>query len=104
MCEHPCAALSDSEEPETWYCPDCGDTFLLEESPEEDDVWTEDCIHWYQYGKLVVTTADPRNPDTPADDCYQQVLAWMDQEQFWPNAWYVQARGDSHLLNLSEGY
>lgn len=27
-CEHPGAVLSDSDEPETWYCPDCGETFI----------------------------------------------------------------------------
>lgn len=27
-CQHPNAVLSDDDDPETWYCPDCSETFI----------------------------------------------------------------------------
>jgi hypothetical protein len=36
-CEHPNAVLSDdTEDPETWYCPDCGETFIHDPDDEEE--------------------------------------------------------------------
>ncbi len=33
-CEHSNAVLSDDNEPETWYCPDCGENFVWSDDDE----------------------------------------------------------------------
>lgn len=86
-------------------CVRCGDPFAADldgqnvcqacdcefEVPEEGDYTTTDHIHWYQYGKLVLTTPDQD---------YAFVKAHMDQERFWPNAWFISDHGNCHLLSL----
>jgi hypothetical protein len=67
----------------------------LDTEPAEDDITTTDHIHWYQYGKLVLTTPDP-------NDCEQQVRRWMEEERFWPNAWFISDHGNAHRLELPE--
>ncbi len=36
-CEHDNAVLSDPEPPATYYCPDCGETFIGAHEEDDDD-------------------------------------------------------------------
>lgn len=59
-----------------------------EESPEEGDYTTEDHEHWYQHGKLAV------------EGDYADVVQHMNQEKFWPNAWFISDHGNAHLITM----
>lgn len=97
-----------------WVCLDGGDEccddcvefvdhsnpVAEENGPEEGDYTTTDHIHWYQDGRLVLTTADRGDPHSPADHAYALVKAHMDGAQFWPNAWFISDHGNAHLINL----
>lgn len=58
--------------------------------PEEGDLTTEDHTNVYQDGKLVLRTT----PETFDQD----VKAYMEKEQFWPNSWFISDHGNAHLL------
>jgi hypothetical protein len=65
------------------------------QEPEEGDLITYDHAKVYQDGKLVLETTPERFA--------QDVKAFMDGEQFWPNIWFISDHGNAHLLtNLSE--
>lgn len=90
---------------ESAYGADEDDTDCVDDSPDDDspdslddadpdspdDYLTYDYVHWYQNGRLVLET-----PDMP----YAAVKAHMDQEQFWPNAWFISDHGNAHLIDL----
>jgi hypothetical protein len=84
---------------QTLSCGTCGVVIETHDEephePCEDDLVTYDHVKVYQYGKVVLETT----PDRFAQD----VLAFMDKEQFWPNVWFVSDHGNAHLLNVSEG-
>jgi hypothetical protein len=62
-------------------------------SPCEDDYVTSDHVHWYQYGKLVLTT--------PIDEDYRPIVKrHMDRNRFWPCAWFVSDHGNYIPLDL----
>lgn len=92
-------------------CPDClgeldEDCVCHECNPPEDnepiegDITSSDHVHWYQYGKLVLTTADPNDKHTPADDYKAQLAAFMNREQYWPNVWWISDHGNAHLITM----
>ncbi len=85
-------------------CADCGEHLYGPESddcdsessePEEDDYTTEDHIHFYQSGKLAFTV-----PGGADGDHVAALRAHMEQEQFWPNVWFVSDHGNAHLIDL----
>lgn len=65
---------------------------IFESGPEEGDYTSMDHIHWYQYGKLVLTT-------TP-ENCEKDLRNHMNQTQFWPNAWWISDHGNPVLMGL----
>lgn len=69
--------------------------------PAEDDLTSNDHVHWYQYGKLVLTTADPDDPHTPADDMVERINAFMEKSQFWPEAWWCSDHGNWNRVVLT---
>lgn len=84
---------------------DCEDCHPVE--PQEDDYTTEDHIHFYQYGKLVVTVPKVILPGFKGDDCEvddwrPHVKAHMDKEQFWPNVFWISDHGNAHLLSWGD--
>jgi hypothetical protein len=72
--------------------------------PEEGDITTEDHLHFYQYGKLYLEVpATAINPVTKLEyePSYKRRLkAKMDQDQFWPNVWFISDHGNAHLMDL----
>ncbi len=77
-------------------CPGCSDGGFDDSEPSEpqdDDYTTEDHIRFYQNGKLAFTVR--------ADGDHVAALrAHMEQEQFWPNAWFISDHGNAHLIDL----
>jgi hypothetical protein len=63
--------------------------------PEEGDLVTEDHIDFYQYGKHVLHIPDGQDMD-------RAVREFMDEQQFWPDVWWVSDHGNPHLLNISQ--
>lgn len=75
------------------YFPD-QDVETVPQAPEEGDYTTEDYRHFYQYGKLAVTTT----PETFEQD----LRAHMEQENFYPDVWVISDHGNAHLITLGE--
>ena len=65
--------------------------------PEEGDYTTEDHRHFYQFGKLVVTV-----PDDDGYDWRVFVSEHMEQEEYYPNVWFISDHGNAHLLTFAE--
>lgn len=63
------------------------------DEPEEDDITTDDHRQFYQYGLLVLTVFD-------ADDMYGALQEFMQQENFWPNVWFISDHGNAHLMEI----
>lgn len=57
--------------------------------PDEDDVVTEDHENWFQSGKLYFTGDE------------KGLAAKMEQDQFWPNVWFISDHGNAHLITLT---
>jgi hypothetical protein len=65
------------------------------DEPEEGDYSTEDHIHFYQYGKLVVTV--------PEGESIRQALQdHMNENAFFPNVWFISDHGNAHLMTLDD--
>ncbi len=78
-----------------WVNPDPGDE---PEGPEEEDLVTEDHVHFYEYG------GPRRGPAVTVEgdaDWRQAVVAWMREQQFYPNVWFLSDHGNAHLLDLN---
>lgn len=89
------------------------------DKPDEDAITTEDHIRFYQYGKLAFEyreeeTSDqvwyaPRRGESGKIDLGDDntvehaIQAYMNHEQFWPDAWFISDHGNAHLiLNTKE--
>lgn len=59
-----------------------------DDAPTEDDYQTQDHIHFYQYGKLVLTIP-------PDADMWETIQAHMDRESFWPDVWFISDHGNN---------
>lgn len=89
-----------------------------DDSPQDDDITTEDHRRFYQYGKVVIEPYDKRDDDprtwlmwigsqrkqivVRAADCNAAVRQFMERSQFWPNCWFISDHGNAHLIDLSE--
>jgi len=60
------------------------------ELPEEGDITTEDHENWFQYGKLYYTGNETG------------LKAKMEEDQFFPNVWFISAHGNAHLITLDK--
>ena len=66
-----------------------------EYDPEGGDIATEDHIHWYQYGKLVLTVG--------IDNDHNAALRkHMADNNFWPDVWWISDHGNANLLTLED--
>ncbi len=101
--EEAAAALAELEEEND---DDTEEEDAPEESdePTEGDYVTRDHIHWYEHGtgKLLLTTADPSDPNAGADDYPAQLLAHMRAEAFFPAVWLVSDHGNWHQIIIDE--
>ena len=61
--------------------------------PEEDDLVTEDYERWFQYGKLVLTVPE-------GGPWAHRLSAFMKQEKFWPNVYWVSDHGNAHPIDM----
>lgn len=68
------------------------------DEPSEGDYITEDHIHFYQYGKLVVTV--PMEDEFSPSDWRPYIKTHMEKEQFYPSIWWVSDHGNYHLLSV----
>lgn len=64
----------------------------------EGDYVTEDYIHFYQYGKLVLTI--PMVDEFSPDDWTSHIKQHMEENNFYPNVWWVSDHGNANLLSL----
>lgn len=65
------------------------------QGPSEDDITTEDHCKFYQYGKLILKLEENA-------DHKQALRDYMEQEQFWPNVWFISDHGNAHRIDLTE--
>lgn len=65
---------------------------------QEDDYVTYDHIHFYQYGKLAVTI--PMEDEFNPEDWRPYIKQHMEDNQFFPNVWWVSDHGNANLLSL----
>jgi hypothetical protein len=70
------------------------DEYEEPQEPEEGDLITEDHHHFYQDGKLVVVVP-------PEHDWENKVCRYMDEENFWPNVWFLSDHGNYHPLTFT---
>lgn len=71
---------------------DFDDSDLPPEAPEEGDLMTNDCVSFYEDGRLAFTVEDD-------EDTGDAIRAWMAEEGFYPNVWLLDDHGDCELLN-----
>ena len=65
------------------------------QEPEEGDYTTSDHVHFYVDGKLVLTV-----PGGEEGDHVAALKAHMEQEGYWPNAWFISDHGNAHRIEL----
>lgn len=81
--------------------------------PQEDDLVTEDHIHFYQSGHLALTMQVREPPrhvgergmrvhdaTEPLSDTamWRQLDAFMKKQNFYPSVWFISDHGNAHLL------
>jgi len=72
------------------------DAFFGEpDEPEEGDYSTQDHVHFYQYGRLVVAVPE-------GDSIRDALQAHMDEAGFFPNVWLISDHGNAHLMSLAD--
>jgi hypothetical protein len=69
--------------------------------PGEGDITSADHVHWFQDEKEILSTADPADPHTPADDWKVQLRAYMNRQQFWPSVWWISDHGNAHRIDMA---
>lgn len=94
------ASEDDGSDYGFWQVQEDEDEDAEATEPQEDDYTTTDHIHWYQYGQLVLTTADSNDPHASADNAFALVKAHMDGAKWWPNVWFISDHGNAHLVQL----
>lgn len=99
------------------HCESCDPT-----EPDEDAIKTEDHRRFFQYGKLAFTFEDGEDGDEPAiviesrngkphriiqmpdgTTVEAAIRRYMDEEQFWPDAWFISDHGNAHRIDLTQG-
>lgn len=64
--------------------------------PEEGDITTEDHARFFQYGKLWLEI----DKDIDTREMNAAIRHKMDQDQFWPNIWFISDHGNAHLMSV----
>ena len=62
--------------------------------PQEGDITTEDHHTFYQYGKLWLQTPQ----DWEWEQTRRAVQEKMNEDQFWPDIWFISDHGNAHLM------
>jgi hypothetical protein len=65
--------------------------------PDEDSLCSEDHIHWYQHGKLVLTLDE----DLTSKERNHDLLKYMQSVNFYVNCFWISDHGNAHLINLA---
>jgi hypothetical protein len=94
-----------------------------DEGPQEDDITTEDHQNFYQNGRQVFEVTEAvdggylllikgvqfggkRDRSGAGNKVFKTVeaavKAYMDQDQFWPNCWFISDHGNAHIMKLTE--
>lgn len=91
-------------------CPVCTD------EPDEDAIRTTDHVSFYQYGKLafnffgsdedrplayLATGKGTRIDLTEGATVEAAIRAFCDQQQFWPDCWFISDHGNAHRIDLT---
>jgi hypothetical protein len=65
--------------------------------PDEEDIVTDDHIHFYQSGKRVLTLSVTT---TGVDRCsmWKALDDYMKQSNFYPNVWWISDHGNAHRM------
>ena len=73
--------------------------------PQEGDYVTENHINWYEAGtgKPLLTTADPDDPHSSASNMVELLKQHMEEQQFWPNCFWISDHGNAHRISLCGG-
>jgi hypothetical protein len=79
-------ALDDDAEPEETEDSE-------PDEPQEDDIVTSDGRNFYQSGKRVLSIG-------PDDDRDEELKAYMERAQYWPNCWSISDHGNAHLIHF----
>lgn len=66
--------------------------------PEEGDLTSSNGTDWYQYGKKVFTISE----DLDRNERNEELQAFMDKEQFWPNCWNISDHGNAHIISFDQ--
>ena len=67
--------------------------------PDDDDIVTSDYMKFYINGfRHKGPVVECREGESWAN----AVMAYMDNEKFWPNVWYIGERGDVDLIDMFE--
>lgn len=88
------------------FCDNCYDTALGDgcqshdtpTEPDEDDLVTDDHVHFYANGKLELTVP----ADATTRQMWEEIDQWMGREQFFPNVWFISDHGNAHLMERPE--
>jgi hypothetical protein len=68
-----------------------------EVTPEDDDLWTDDCVTFYVVGKRGLAFRVNEQED------YRHAVKWYQHKTRWyGNVWYQSDHGNLSLLNCSE--
>jgi len=67
------------------------------EGPEDDDLVTSDYEKFYEKG---FEHKGPVVQCREGGKWAHKVKAYMDKQQFWPNVWYINERGDADLIDM----
>lgn len=120
--EDVCPIFADSEWDYIPTCDVCGAehdyvTVLSDEDteestePQEGDITTPDHCKFYRYGKLIFEVFEHDkggykllvrgkfNGNVFAS-VEAAIGAYMDEDQFWPNCWFVSDHGNAHRIEL----
>jgi hypothetical protein len=75
------------------------DDAIDEESnePTEDDLITDDHIHFYSSGKRALTLSETTTGVDTAS-MWKAIDAWMEKSNYYPNVWFISDHGNAHLM------
>lgn len=68
-------------------------------SPDEGDIVTSDYLKFYEYG---LQHKGPRVECREGERWAHAVLAYCDDEKYWPNVWFINERGDADPIDMFE--
>ena len=67
------------------------------DGPEDGDLVTEDHVAFYEHGGA---KRRPSHVVPDGEDMAASLKAFMDEEKFWPDVWFLSDHGNYHAINL----